>query len=96
MLVSYHRAINDELESITDWYEEQREDLGQEFLFELKKAIDELVVNPRRWAIEYSTTRIGVLDRFPYSVHYRAYTNRVRILGVIHQSRDDTDIRNRK
>jgi len=66
-----------------------------ESLFELKKVIDELDINPHRWAIEYSTTRIGMLDRFPFSVHYRAYTNRVRILGVIHQSRDDTDIRNR-
>jgi len=96
MILTHHRAVSDELESITDWYEDQQADLGREFLFELKRVIDELVVNPHRWAIEYSTTRIGMLDRFPFSVHYRAYPNRVRIVGVIHQSRDDIEIRKRK
>ena len=96
MILTFHRAVDGELEAIAEWYEDQSEDLGREFLFVLEKWIDELAVNPHRWAIEHSTTRIGIMNRFPYNVHYRVYPNRIRILGVIHQSRDDTHIRNRK
>ena len=96
MKLTYHPAVRREVELISDWYEAQRLSLGREFLFDLKETIEELLINPQRWATEYSVTRIGILKVFPYNVHYRDYPNRVRILGVIHQSRDDSEVRNRR
>jgi hypothetical protein len=47
-----------------DWYEEQREGLGKEFLEEISVAIDAVQADPKRFPAIFRTLRRALVHRF--------------------------------
>ena len=70
------------------WYEQQRDDLGSEFLTEIEDVFERIGKQPRLYAVEYKEVRRVALSRFPYVVYYRILDETVEIIAVIHGSRD--------
>lgn len=53
-----------------DWYEQQRENLGIEFLHELDVFYSNLLRNPHTYSYYDKPVREGKINRFPYTVVY--------------------------
>lgn len=71
-----------------DWYEEQREGLGIEFLTAVDEVFDRIREMPELYVPEYKTVRRAGLNRFPYVVYYRLVADTVEVIAVQHGSRN--------
>lgn len=70
-----------------EWYEEQRQGLGEELLEEIESCFDKLVNHPFHYtAINPRFRRIKV-NRFPYLVVYEVEQSIIIINSVEHTSR---------
>ena len=69
-----------------DWYDEQLDGLGNQFIGELETAILSAHRNPLHYQILHRKMRRVLLRRFPYSLFFVAEETRVVILAVLRQS----------
>jgi plasmid stabilization system protein ParE len=53
------------------WYERQRRGLGDEFLAEVRVAMDAALTMPEAYPILHRQTRRAMVRRFPYGLFYR-------------------------
>lgn len=70
------------------WYEERSQGLGVAFLGILDQTISGVVENPLRFPVVYRDLHRALMKRFPYGVFFRLKADRIRILSVVHLSRD--------
>lgn len=86
MKVFYHPAIEHELRSIIDFYEERSQGLGRQFLDEFEKQMLSIASMPTRWAIVEADIRRSLMKRFPYVIYFRILDEDVlRVTVVKHQ-----------
>ena len=76
-----------ELREAVRYYDEQREDLGDEFLRDVRKTVSKITLHPNRWPALTKTIRRCRTDRFPYWLIYEVHDDTVIIICVMHQSR---------
>lgn len=74
-------AMIDVLETY-DWYQTQREGLGNEFLQELEIFQETLLLNPNIYSFYDEPVRQGRLRRFPYLVVYEVIDDSIVIYSV--------------
>jgi toxin ParE1/3/4 len=87
MRYSFHPAADRELLEAFKYYEDRVERLGFDFLQEVERAVGFLLAYPEAAPRVTGEIRCYTLNRFPYSIIYRARKNRLRILAVANQSR---------
>ncbi len=81
---------------ITDaalWYQEQREDLGEQFLAEVRTAIDQVLLNPRactRLRRKPEVRRV-LTRRFPYRIFFVVRPDALVVFRVLHAARHDRE-----
>lgn len=85
-------AAQADFQSAANWYDTQRDGLGDEFLEELASAIKEIERDPLRFArVTAARTRREVrtyrLKRFPYSVVYERIGDEFTLIAVAHAKR---------
>lgn len=78
------------------WYNEQREGLGEEFLNELERSIQQIIANPHQYQIRYKEIRMAKIRRFPFCLHYLTSGETIFVLAVLNTSRDPRIWRKRK
>ena len=71
-----------------DWYEQQREGLGMEFLMELEIFYTTLQRNSETYSYYQKPVRQGSLDRFPYTVVYETFDEVIVIYSVFMYRQD--------
>jgi plasmid stabilization system protein ParE len=76
-------ALRD-LRDAFDWYEQQREGLGYEFLAEIETCYQKLVVNPEHYSYLNENFRRVKANRFPYLLIYDIEDSRVIVNSVRH------------
>jgi plasmid stabilization system protein ParE len=76
-------ALRD-LRDAFDWYEQQREGLGYEFLAEIETCYQKLVVNPEHYSYLNENFRRVKANRFPYLLIYEIEDSRVIVNSVRH------------
>lgn len=79
-------AVHD-MEAARDWYNQQREGLGDEFLGVLNSRIDLVLQFPGAFSKARKGYRVVTLERFPYVAVYRYDDTELRIAGVLHTAR---------
>lgn len=84
-----------DLFEIADYYDTQKQGLGQRFLNEFKAAIDRIHRYPELYAILRNPYRSCSLNRFKYSIIYRIDSDIIYILAIMHQKRHPDVWRNR-
>ena len=84
----FHPAVRDEIDDAHEWYVERLPQLGSEFLNEFEILLKRISNNPTDFAFAEPTVRFAILNRFPYAVYFRFVGARVRVLAVLHTSRD--------
>jgi plasmid stabilization system protein ParE len=77
----------DDIESASDWYEEQRLGLGMEWEDAVLSAITRIGATPFACALIYKDVRRYVVRRFPYVLYYRVEGTSVVILACLHGRR---------
>jgi toxin ParE1/3/4 len=70
-----------------NWYNDQRDGLGEEFLLTLDAKISAIQRNPNQFQIIYKGIRRALTERFPYGIFYTIEHETITILAIIHSSR---------
>lgn len=87
MNVEFHPAALREVEDAQAWYEERSLLAASAFLRELSIAVQRIRQAPQRYPAAEGDTRRILLDRFPFTIHYRVRSDLVNIVAVAHQKR---------
>lgn len=94
-VVQYHPQSKDDVLEISDWYADQKPGLEEEFLKSLEEALSKIQANPLHCEIRYRSSRVKLLDRFPYRIIYKLIDKDIVIFGVFHAKRNPKLIRKR-
>lgn len=81
MKLTYHKAVQREVDAACDWYDERKDRLGDEFFQEVERTLGLIALNPQAFPLASFGRRKAHLKRFPYAVCYRILADRVRILS---------------
>ena len=84
--VRFLRAAEREMYGSADRYNEQRPGRGDNFLREVRAAVQDIAEYPIRWPGS-KLSRRRVLTKFPFTVHYRFDTKELIVLAVAHGRR---------
>ena len=87
-----HPLVRADLQSAYDWYEDEIPGLGGEFRGEFSRAYRKLGQRPLLHAVRFSGIRRVNLNRFPYGIFYTVKQDEVRVLAVLHGSRETKSI----
>jgi plasmid stabilization system protein ParE len=71
-----------------DYYEGEREGLGERFADAMQAALDQIEAMPQLHRVVFGNIRRAVIRGFPYCVYYREEETQIRVLSVFHASRD--------
>jgi plasmid stabilization system protein ParE len=79
-----------ELREAVEYYEDQRDGLGVEFVAEFKEAVRAIQRFPEGWAKVSAKSRRRMLNRFPYGLIYQVLEEQgeIVILAVMHLRRE--------
>lgn len=81
-------SAKQDLAATLDWYENEREGLGYEFVAEVQIATNRVERNHEIFAVVHRDARICAIKRFPYIIIFRFANDRPEILAVVHGGRD--------
>jgi plasmid stabilization system protein ParE len=70
-----------------DWYDGQRNGLGDEFLTAVDEVFARIRQSPELYAAGYKGVRRAGLNAFPYVVYYRIVGEAVEVIAVQHGGR---------
>lgn len=87
MRVSFHPQASREVEEAQGWYEQRSVLAAAGFLQELSQAVQRVSAAPERYPLTKHGTRRMLLDRFPFSLYYRANENELVVVAVAHHKR---------
>ena len=98
MTVTVRAAAELELDDAFVHYSSIRGDLGEGFIDEFRRAVDQILLHPRGWQSLDSEYRRCRLHRFPYGVIYRidAATDEIVIVSISHLHRRPQHWRGRR
>lgn len=77
-----------ELKETIDWYNLQRENLGNAFLLEVEKMLALIQQNPELFAQIRKDVRKARLKRFPFIIGYSINRDTIEIYSFFHKSRN--------
>lgn len=81
----------EEMNAAAEWYEVRRENLGIEFVGEVRQALATIASAPESWTLIPEVderVRRFQLRRFPYAVVYLDLPSELRVLAIAHMSRE--------
>lgn len=76
-----------EIQEAYNWYDEQQEGLGQEFIESITEFCYSLLDFPEKYRKVEGKTHLAVLPRFPYCIYFDVLPDQVRIVAVVHGKR---------
>jgi plasmid stabilization system protein ParE len=85
-----------EVEAAFEWYENERQGLGLEFLDELRAAYNRVADGPHKYQELRGGIRRAFLRRFPYAVYFAIEGDVVVVVAVLHASRDPAEWQRRR
>lgn len=88
--ITIRSEAEQDLRDARDWYDQQRQGLGNDFLLAATEAMLVLEESPMSQSNYYRDFRRILLDRFPYKVFYRVEGQAVIVFRVLHAARDHT------
>jgi plasmid stabilization system protein ParE len=80
----------EDLREAVKWYDSQQIGLGEKFLANVKKTINQLKSYPEIAQIRYHEVHTAVVEVYPYLIHYYVdlEIKTIIIIGILHTSRD--------
>ena len=81
-------AVEADLRSGFDWYEERQVGLGAEFIRCVDSCVELIRRHPEVGPVIHRQVRRAVIRRFPYSIMYLVETDVVVVVAIFHAARD--------
>jgi toxin ParE1/3/4 len=89
--VRFDEVAAEELRRAAEYYEQQRDGLGEDLKTEAMRAVELILQFPRGWpTVEAGARRIR-LNRFPYGVVYFVGSDEIYIVAFMHLHRSPGD-----
>lgn len=85
--ITFHTDAETEVLDAADYYERRSSGLGSEMLGELERALEQVSSSPELCPRIGRRVRRKPLWRFPYSLVYAVYSDRIRTVAFAHQKR---------
>ncbi len=85
--IVFHPDAAQEARDARDYYDGLRPGLGDKFREDLEAALARIQQNPQMYAAEQGSIRVCPLHKFPYSVYYEEFVDRIWVAAVGHQRR---------
>ncbi len=82
--VVLHVGALRELEEARDWYDAQREGLGDAFVQSVDACIASICRNPEIYEVVKSPHRRAMVRRFPYAVFFEPTAETIEVYSVFH------------
>jgi hypothetical protein len=95
MLITFLPEAKHEMKSAAIYYEQQSQQLGKDFLLEIKLAIQKIQTSPTRWQKITGKVRRYLIRRFPYCIYYSIEPKEILIIAVAHLKRKPNYWKNR-
>ena len=86
--VKIHPFAELDLKETIDWYDLQRENLGNAFLSEVEKTLTRIQQNPKQFAQIRKDVRKAYLEPFPFTIVYSINHDTIEIYSFFHCSRN--------
>ena len=83
-----HPLVRADLQAAFNRYEDELPGLGGEFREEFRRAYRKLQRVPLLYAVRFSDIRRLDFDRFPHGIFYIVHADEIRVLAVLHGSRE--------
>ena len=83
--IEFHPSALMEAEAAKEWYAERSLVASRSFIAELIHAVDQVEESPDMWPQYEAGTRRYVFPRFPFSLIYRNFENKIQIVAVAHK-----------
>lgn len=80
-------AAQEDIREAVDWYEHRSPGLGSQYLDRLDDCLSRVARNPELFPEVHRSSRMAVLQRFPYLVIYRVTPALISVIAVMHGSR---------
>lgn len=83
------KAVSD-IRQTSNWYNEQKRQLGNRFINQVKTQIDSISDYPKSFAVKYKNIRCAPVPKFPFLIHYRLNTKTrvIDIVAIFHTSQN--------
>ena len=78
-----------DIAAASEWYESQKDGLGDRFLTAVLETIGRIALNPEGYAKVISEARKAEVEKFPYSVWFMVRDD-VLVIACLHGRRDRT------
>lgn len=89
--IVFRRSARTEFNKARRWYNQQRDELGDEFVECVDTLLTRIRKSPTLYAIAYKNVRRAPVARFPYVVYYWVESDRVVVASVLHGRMDTED-----
>jgi len=86
--VEFRPEAEADLFSARDWYEEQRQGVGEVFSTAVESAVTRITAMPEMYVKALRDVRRAKVRKFPYLIYYRVLSDRIQVIAVLHASRD--------
>jgi toxin ParE1/3/4 len=93
--VVYRTEAEVDLQEAYQWYEEQRQGLGERFLLSIEAATAAIQRNPLMYPVVHRDVRRMLTRRFPFGIFYVIEDEQVTVVAVLHAHRDPKQWRGR-
>ena len=92
----FHSLAEADIDHAYNWYEDQQQGLGEEFLKDLAICYLRLLQNPHAYSKTNKYFRKAALHRFPYIVAFEISESEILIYAIFDTRRDPVHLHKRK
>ena len=85
--ITFHPDVAIEVKASYEWYQNQAEGLGDDFLSEIESAYQTITELPNTWPKFKHNYRRFLLSKFPFSIIYRLSGDKLFVVAIMHNSR---------
>jgi hypothetical protein len=79
--IVFRKRANDHLLEIHEWYETQKEGLGDEFFLSVEATLFSIQRNPLLFHLRFKKTRCATVSKFPYGIYYNIEGDKIVVLS---------------
>jgi plasmid stabilization system protein ParE len=90
--VKRHPLVVADFQSAYDWHQARQDGLGADFIEDFRSAYHRLRLSPFLCSVRFAKVRRLKPERFPYGIFFVVRTDEIRVLALLHASRDTESV----
>ena len=94
--IIYLPLVFEDIQEAFLFYKNINSKTSERFLKNVKKEIKRINLNPYLYEIKYKNTRVAIIEKFPYGIHYLIESNTINsnsaiivVKAILHSSKDN-------